>query len=492
MTDLPIQPWFPVWALPPRIRAAVEESIAVTQAPAALVAGSALATMSIAVQDKVRVRRLDGLVSGCSLFLITVSDSGERKTSVDRMFTKPIVDHQIEKDAEYREESEAFKVSRKIWEIEQKSLAKMLERAFSIGEQTEIFEQALAAHARRKPIEPRKTKYIYNDVTPAAFLHGLHSNSKSAGIFDDEAGRIISGPLVNDLGMFNKVWGGDDIQVDRRTSESFSVRDARVTVSWMLQEPVFARYLERKGDQARGIGFFARCLISRPLSTQGSRFINGPSIALESLPKFHRRVTELLQRCSSTDGQNGQGERIELHFSPEAQADWIAVFNQIEQHINPGGVFCQNTDYASKVAENIARVAAIFHYFEGYEGVSISLETLRSATTIVLWYAQEFVRLFSPPDPLHETIKDAYVLQDWLSKVFSARNFDVIQKNFVLQRGPNSLRSKDRLNWALSCLANANRIASRMQGRKEFILLNRDFFVPFSNGQEPLGFFPLR
>lgn len=80
---------FPVWALPPTIRAAVEEAIGVTQAPPALVASSALAAVSLAVQSKFDVQRMSGLVSPCSLYVITFAESGERKTTVDQMFFAP-------------------------------------------------------------------------------------------------------------------------------------------------------------------------------------------------------------------------------------------------------------------------------------------------------------------------------------------------------------------------------------------------------------------
>ena len=286
--------FFPIWAFPPIARAAIQEVIATTQAPPALVAGSALSAMSLAVQGIYDVCRLDGLKSSCSLYLITVSDSGERKTTVDALFTSPIVEFQTAQDAKYHEELENRKIAEGIWSIKRKSIAKQIERAFSNGESTDPLEILLANHEQFRPEHPRKKKLIYNDVTPAAFIYGLHANSKSAGIFDDEAGRIFSSSLVDDLGLLNKGWSGSDIHVDRRTSECFTVKDARVTISWMVQEPVFLKYLERKGDQARGIGFLARCLVSRPESTQGSRFISGTPITFKSLPIFHRRISELL------------------------------------------------------------------------------------------------------------------------------------------------------------------------------------------------------
>ena len=201
MNNFPTQPAFPEWAFPPIARAAVLAVQASTQAPLALIASSALAAMSLAVQDKVNVRRLNGLKSCCSLFLISICDSGERKTSVDRLFTAPIVKFQQQEDALYKEKVAKFTTEKKIWSIKQRSIAKLIDKAFSTGEPTGRHEKLLEAHAQNEPKLPPTTKLLYSDVTPAAFLYGLHQNTKSAGIFDDEAGRIFNGPLVDDLGL---------------------------------------------------------------------------------------------------------------------------------------------------------------------------------------------------------------------------------------------------------------------------------------------------
>jgi hypothetical protein len=80
---------FPIEALPPKIRAAVEAAKALTQAPEALIVSSALAAVSLAVQAKYDVRRNSHLVSPCSLYFLTIAESGERKTTVDRLFMVP-------------------------------------------------------------------------------------------------------------------------------------------------------------------------------------------------------------------------------------------------------------------------------------------------------------------------------------------------------------------------------------------------------------------
>lgn len=136
-------------------------------------------------------------------------------------------------------------------------------------------------------------RLIYADTTPRGFLEGLHNNSRSAGLCEDEAGRIFGSRLVEDLGLLNKVWGGSDLRFDRK-NESFRIRAPRCTISWMVQPEIFKRFMERKGEGARGIGFLARCLVSYPPSTQGGRPLKRIPENLVAVQKFGDRIIELL------------------------------------------------------------------------------------------------------------------------------------------------------------------------------------------------------
>lgn len=76
--------------LPEPIRAAVEEVAGFVKAPLPMVASSALAALSLAIQAHVDVSRAARLQGPAGLFLLTIADSGERKSTCDGFFTKPI------------------------------------------------------------------------------------------------------------------------------------------------------------------------------------------------------------------------------------------------------------------------------------------------------------------------------------------------------------------------------------------------------------------
>src|SRR5262245_30657380 len=81
---------YPVDVLPDVIRAAVEEVQAEVQAPAEMVACSALSVLSLAGQSMADVARSKTLPGPCSLYFLTVAESGDRKSTVDRLLCRAI------------------------------------------------------------------------------------------------------------------------------------------------------------------------------------------------------------------------------------------------------------------------------------------------------------------------------------------------------------------------------------------------------------------
>ena len=91
---------FPLEALPQSAREAVRECQRYGQQPLPLIAGAALGAMALATQGHADVAR-DALLRGpCSLNLLMLGESGERKSAADRWFTGPLRAWQEEKARE--------------------------------------------------------------------------------------------------------------------------------------------------------------------------------------------------------------------------------------------------------------------------------------------------------------------------------------------------------------------------------------------------------
>ncbi len=124
-------------------------------------------------------------------------------------------------------------------------------------------------------------------------------------------------------------------------------------------------------------------------------------------------------------------------------------------------------DYAAKIAENLARLAALFHFFEGGEG-EISSETVERATAVSIWYGEEFKRLFAAPPALSQEEADANLLESWL-KNYARENTLSLRRNDIRRSGPELLRTKGRLDSALHLLF--------LRGVLSFSVVNRTNYV---------------
>ncbi|EGJ5261659.1 DUF3987 domain-containing protein [Salmonella enterica subsp. enterica serovar Typhimurium] len=456
---------FPVQVLPLVLRNTVYELTQTTQAPLALVAASSLGAISLACQNGIDVCRFNHLRSPVSLFFLTLADSGERKSSVDKALMKPLYDLEEQKYIQYMRDYSIWENDMQVFNTQQKALTSKLKSEIRRNKDFSSTEAQLKALMENSPVEPVRYKLIFNDATSAAIKQYLCGQYRSIAIMSDEAGTIFNGHTLNDLPFINKMWDASTFSVERKCSPERFIKDARLTLSLMLQPVIFRTYQERKGDMAKGIGFFARCLICQPDSTQGYRQITSPVISTEHLPVFHQRLMEIITKNLNRHDGN---KRECLTFCPEAEQRMIEFYNKVESEMGVLGFLSDFKDYASKVVENTARMSALLHYFEG-SGGDISLINVEAAIQIVSWYVDEYVRLFSKKQELTLVGSEANELYCWI-KEYCARNMiPYLRKNTILQYGPNRFRNRARVNELLSTLYSQRKILAEKQGKTIFI-----------------------
>ncbi len=278
---------------------------------------------------------------------------------------------------------------------------------------------------------------------------------------------------MRNLSTLNQLWDGADIQTERRSSESFTVRGARFSIGLQVQGPTLQEFCERSGELARGTGFFARCLISWPTSTQGQRMFTESEDNWPAIERYNKRIESILNQAPHMDGQGGLCPQI-LTFSPEAKKAWVAFHDAIENELGSGGEFFDLRDVASKIADNAARVSAIFHYIENGLDDAISVESFEGAARITMWHLYEAKRFFGelavPKEMLNASKLDA-----WLLNYCKRNRVQVVSRRDVQQRvSPVNLRKKQALDEALQELIDLGRIRSVKHGTKKDIHINPD------------------
>jgi putative DNA primase/helicase len=449
---------YPLDALPPIIRDAVAEVAAFVQAPIPLVITSALATASVAVQGYADVRRANFLQGPCGLYLLAIADSGERKSTCDGYFSEPIKDYDRRMQEAAKVDVDAFKAAHGAWEAERDGLLAAIKATAKSGKSTDELKGNLAELQRAEPAPPRVPRLLYGDATPEALSYKLAKEWPVGGVLSAEGGAIFGShgmgrdSVMRNLAGLNQLWDGSGQPVDRRTSESYRVTSARLTVALQVQGPTLREFSVRSGALARGTGFFARFLISQPESTQGTRLFREAPPEWPAVSLYRRRIAEILERPMPIQ-EDGSVMPPVIGLSPAAKNAWIDVHDSIELALSRGGELYDVRDVASKAADNVARLACIFHVLTGGVG-AVSEEYVAGAARIVAWHLNESLRFFGEL-ALPVELANAARLEQWLVDRCRAEGLCAIRWKGALQYGP--VRKADDLRAALRELAERGR-----------------------------------
>jgi putative DNA primase/helicase len=464
---------YPQDALPDAIRAAVEEVQAFVKAPVALVASSALAALSLACQAHIDVKRAEKLHGPVGLFLLTIADSGERKSTCDNFFASAIRQYQEEQAEAMKPAVEEYQAAIAAWEAERDGILSAVKDAGKKGKPTDRLRADLAQLQQDKPDPPRVPRLILGDETPENLAWSLAKQWPSAGVLSSEAGVVFGGhamgrdSIMRNLALLNVLWDGGTHSIGRRTSESFTVRGARLTMGLMVQETTLREYFSRSGGLARGMGFLARVLVAWPESTQGQRPFTEAPANWPHLAAFHRRIAAILNQPAPIDGDGALTPAM-LTLTPDAKAAWVEFHNAIESELGSGGELHAVRDVASKSADNAARLAALFQVFEHGMG-AIGVDSFERASRIVAWHLSEARRFFGEL-ALPAELADAARLDAWLIEYCKRERTHLVQTREAQRLGP--VRDKEKLTTALRELEELDRVRVTHEGRRKTIKVN--------------------
>jgi putative DNA primase/helicase len=465
---------YPLDALPEGVRAAVQEVADYVKAPVPLVASSALAALSLACQaqfDVQRDRRLQGPVG---LYLLTIADSGERKSTCDGYFTSAIRNYQTARQTAMQPEVRQHQADLAIWTAEREGLQAAVRDAARKSKRTDELSAKLSDLERAKPEAPRVPRLLLSDATPEALAFHLAKQWPSAGLLSSEGGAVFGShgmsrdSAMRYLSLLNVLWDGGTHGIERRTSESYEVRGARFTVALQVQEPTLRSFIDKTGELARGTGFFARFLIAWPESTQGQRPFTEAPASWPHLDAFHRRIEAVLNQPVPMS-ETGALTPAMLTMTGAAKAAWIEYHDAIERELASGGELYDVKDAASKSADNAARLAALFQVFVG--GGAIDVPAIEAASRIAAWHLSESRRFFGEL-ALPAELANAARLDSWL--IAHGKGATVSTRD-AQRLGP--VRDKQALDAALVVLTELDRARVECEGKRRRITVNPALFA---------------
>lgn len=459
---------YPFDALPNILQQVVNAYQSYGQQPLPLVAGGALANLSLACQALANVARDNYLVSPVSLYFLVIASSGERKSAADNVFSKAI--RQWEAAVRKKREPERLSAltQHKAWQMERDGLLTQIKRAVYSGEDSDYYKDLLDDLIHQEPDIPIQPTLYFEDATQEALAIHLAHGWPSASLWSDEAGIILGSHSMQSnpmrfVALLNRLWEGKSFAAHRKTSQSFIIESRRLTLNLMMQPLLLEQMISQATGISRQSGFLARCLLAYPDSSMGTRFYQEPPEQLEGLNEYEQRIRDCLDHSQRLN-QAGCVNLPILKMNPQAKHLWIQFFNSIEAGLASQGQWLEIKDFASKAAENAVRLAALFHLFSGKTG-DISVEHIEQAITLMSWYLFEAKRLLEPQST-QPNLDDAKKLLVWLLE----QRPQTTTPRDILQFGP--LRSKTQRDAALETLVLHQYIRLVKAGNKTQIDIN--------------------
>ena len=265
------------------------------------------------------------------------------------------------------------------------------------------------------------------------------------------------------VALLNRLWDGKPTTAHRKTTQSYSILNRRLTLNLMMQPLLMSQLHQGASGVNRQSGFMARCLLSHPTSSMGQRFYKEPPSTGGYLDEYNARIEGCLKQSEYLT-QDGCINLPTLQMSKAAKKIWVQYFNQIEAGLSKRTEWHGLTDFASKSAENVARLAALFHLFEGKQG-DIECAHIEQSIEINLWHLKETKRILGMGEDV-EAISHAEKLIDWMIN----REEEMISQRDLQRLGP--LRNKNQLEDIICLLEDHNYLKSSTQGKKTLIEIN--------------------
>ena len=465
---------YPLKELPCSLGDAVSEVVEFVQCPPALAACSALSALSVSAQHLASVRRAEGLESPVSLYTLAIAESGERKSSVDKHFSTAISLWETDQAKQAKPDVKLYQVDHDSWLMRYDGLKQKIKETAKQQKSTEELTQQLHKLKETEPLAVRVPRLLYGDSTPEELGHSLAKHWPIGGVLSSEAGIVfgshgMSGDsAMRNMALLNVLWDGGTHTIDRRTTDSYKVQGARLTMGLAVQADTVRNFFDNSKGLARGTGFFARFLIAWPTSTQGTRLFKEPPTAWPKLTVFSERITQLLNKIPELNEAGGISP-ITLDFSNDAKKAWVNFHNDVELELKQGGDLTDAKDVASKAADNVARLAALFHLYEWQSEGVINKDLVERAIIIVKWHLYEAKRFLNQIIiPAHNS--NAIKIDDYILRYCRDHKSDRLAKNYLRQHG--AIRDKKFLNDALDELIDANRIRISLDDRTSIIEVN--------------------
>ena len=422
-------PPYPVQAL--GVLAPVAAAIAEHgQMQPALIGQSLLGAAALLTQGLFNVRTLAG-VKPLSLFLLTLGDSGDGKSTADGVAMRSVKEWQREAGKRY---------------------------------QTERDHHAAACRALKKgdtePDAPRNPYRIVSDATVEGLRRDLEHGPSAQGLFTDEAAAMLSGYGMSadhkskSAATFSGLWDTGNLSVSRSTGGRIEIYGRRLSMHWLIQPHAAASAL---GDSLlSALGFWPRFGLAWPAPCEPRKDRTFRPDLLPEVMAYWKRCDEIL----AEDLPDDCSMLPTIEMTGDAREMIGKAFERLEVEARRGKLQAVKP-FALRATEQACRVAAVLAAFDRRDTISAS--DARNALALVM-YSIAAWRTVIDDGAADPTGADALRLYEWLTDPRHCPGLHSTGRA-ILRGGPQCVRNKDKRDAALDVLVTAGLVERGESGK---------------------------
>jgi replicative DNA helicase len=424
---------FPVDVFPGWLADQVTAVAEATQTPMDLAGSVALACLSTAAGGKVLVQVDRSWIEQVNLYTVTALSPGSRKSPVFKVMTGPLSDAEDalrEIAAEARVEAE---LAARVAHARAEQLAKKAE-VLTANPQEALADATAAAKEAAAITVPELPRLMTDDVTPESCVSLMAAHGGRIAVLSAEGDvfATLTGTRYSaapNLGVFLKGHAGDKIQVDRKGRESETIERPALTLGVTTQPGTLQGLAAQPGFRDRGV--LARILYSLPTNTVGARNNLAEAVPEEVETTYRDALRTLVLVLDGHDTPH------HLTLTPEARQVLLDFQDWIEPRLHPQtGQLAAITDWASKLAGAVVRLAALLHlahtFTTGY-ATPITADTMHNAERIGRYYLDHALTVYELMGQTHPDLDAAREVLDWITNHCNRTGLDTFTRRDALR-----------------------------------------------------------
>jgi len=395
---------FPVDVLPKAVADICEEISNSFEVPLELPCSTALGLLAACCQKKAAVRINSTYSENINLFVLAISDTGDRKSNVHKLLRDAVITAQNE----YFELNEdRIAQSRLEFSLLKKKLESATRDMTNNEESTVTFEYIKDLEKQVRDFELLVApKLLMDDATSEKLIDVLEEQGGSIAIASPEGGLFstlrtaaASNPTFD---SYLKAYTGDSIEVQRISRKGNFISNPKLSLIIACQPRTATEMIHNKTFRDKGLP--ARFLFANCKSLVGSRTFDKPEVNAETIEAYNQLIQKLLN--GAFDKNTAPSE---LTLTQDGFNAYVEFSQGVESKLGNSGELKFMQDWCAKLPGQMLRIAGIIAVCDDEQ--QINAKIIKRASTIASWFLANAVTVFGEQISASEDFSESKLSQ---------------------------------------------------------------------------------